>query len=61
MLIVRDLFHKNYICLEVVKSGVQSGVKQAIEIRNPETRQVTYKVGFREVISSFRIAHEPYS
>lgn len=36
--------------------GIQSGVKSAIEIRNPETRSVTYKMRYREVILSFGIS-----
>jgi len=36
--------------------GIQYGVKYAIEIRNPETRSVTYKMRYREVILSFGIS-----
>jgi len=38
--------------------GIQSGVKYAIEIQNPETRSVTYKMRYREVILSFGISSQ---
>jgi len=34
---------------------IQSGVKYAIGIQNPETRSVTYKIRYRKVILSYGI------